>query len=174
MRPISVLRLAAVLAAALALTACATAQRLSAANDVHALLVAIRDDDRAAFDAHVDRPALKREIEGRLVERTREMKGGDSWKALGAMLAPALADIAGDALVQPKVFRQVAEYYGYKASTPLPGAIAIAGSLKPMKDGRVCATKSKNGPCMLVFTQEAGVWKLTGFEGDISMLRIKL
>lgn len=168
------MRLILVIALALGLSACATAQRLSAANDVHALLVSIRDNDRTAFDAHVDRPALKAEIESRLVDRTHEMKGKDSWKALGAMLAPALADIAGDALVQPRVFRQVAEYYGYKSDTPLPGAIAIAGSLKPLKDGRVCATKSKNGPCMLVFTQTQGVWKLSGFEGDISMLRIKL
>jgi hypothetical protein len=43
-----------------------------------------------------------------------------------------------------------------------------------MPDGRVCATKLKNGPCMLMFTQEDGVWRLTGFEGDTSMLRIKL
>lgn len=163
-----------VIALALGLSACATAQRLSAANDVHALLVSIRDNDGPTFEAHVDRPALKAEIESRLVARTHEMKGQDSWKALGAMLAPALADFAGDALVQPKVFRQVAEYYGYKAERPLPGAIAIAGSLKTLKDGRVCATKSKDGPCMLMFTQSDGVWKLSGFEGDISMLRIKL
>ena len=52
--------------------------------------------------------------------------------------------------------------------------MAIAGSLKAMDDGRVCATKSKDGPCVLVFSQENGVWKLSGFEGDISTLRIKL
>ena len=43
----------------LSLTACATTQRLSAAGDVHSLLVAVRDNDRATFDAHVDRPALE-------------------------------------------------------------------------------------------------------------------
>jgi 3-oxoacyl-(acyl-carrier-protein) synthase len=48
------------------LAACATASRLDAANDVHALLVAIRDDDRAAFDARVDREALKAEMTARL------------------------------------------------------------------------------------------------------------
>ncbi|MFD1191408.1 DUF2939 domain-containing protein [Phenylobacterium conjunctum] len=174
MRPAALLRLTLVLAAAFSLSACATAQRLSAANDVHALLVSIRDNDSAAFEAHVDRKALKREIEARLVDRTRTAQGGDGWKALGVILAPALADIAGDSLVQPKVFRSVAEYYGYKPSTPIPGAVAIAGSLKAMPDGRVCATRKRDGPCMLVFTQTDGTWKLSGFEGDISMLRVKL
>ena len=157
----------------LLLSACATAHRLTAANDVHALLVSIRDNDHEAFDAHVDRDALEREIEARLVQQGRTAKPS-SLGALGAILAPSLAQFAGDALIQPKVFRQVAEYYGYKPSTPIPNALAIAGSLKALPDGRVCATKKKNGPCMLVFTQTGGAWRLSGFEGDVSMLRIKL
>ncbi|HEY1427309.1 MAG TPA: hypothetical protein VGF50_11600, partial [Caulobacteraceae bacterium] len=48
--------LAGLTAACLTLAGCATTQRLGAANDVHALLVAIRDDDRATFDAHIDKP----------------------------------------------------------------------------------------------------------------------
>lgn len=166
-------KLLAILSLSLALTACATVHRLTAANDVHALLVSIRDNDRATFDAHVDRRALQDEIAARLAEQGRK-SSSSSLGALGAMLAPSLAQFAGDALIQPKVFRQVAEYYGYKADTQIPSALAIAGSLKAMPDGRVCATRKKNGPCMLVFTQEAGVWRLTGFEGDTSMLRIKL
>ncbi|MCA6262088.1 MAG: DUF2939 domain-containing protein, partial [Phenylobacterium sp.] len=52
------------------LAACATASRLDAARDVHALLVAIRDEDRTAFDARVDREALKAEIASRLARET--------------------------------------------------------------------------------------------------------
>lgn len=162
------------LATVLTLSACATAHRLTAANDVHALLVSIRDNDRATFDAHVDRKALQDEIAARLAEQGRKSSSSSSLGALGAMLAPSLAQFAGDALIQPKVFRQVAEYYGYKADTALPNTLAIAGALKALPDGKVCATKKKNGPCMLTFTQEDGVWRLTGFEGDTSMLRIKL
>jgi len=158
---------------ALTLSACATAHRLDAANDVHALLVSIRDNDRATFDAHVDRKALQDVIAARLAEQGRKTNSS-SLGALGAMLAPSLAQFAGDALIQPKVFRTVAEYYGYKPDTAIPNTLVIAGSLKALPDGRVCATKKKNGPCMLMFTQEAGVWRLTGFEGDTSMLRIKL
>ena len=168
------MRILLVIALALGLSACATAQRLDAAGDVHALLVSIRDEDQAAFDAHVDREALKREITARLAAEARSPKLDKGWQSLGAILAPALADIAGDALVQPRVFHKVAESYGYRPGQPVPSRVAIAGALKTMDDGRVCATKTKNGPCVLVFTQEQGTWKLSGFEGDISSLRIKL
>jgi hypothetical protein len=159
--------IAAVLA--LTLASCASVHRLDAASDVHALLVSIRDNDQAAFDAHVDRAALKQEIQGRLTETAvkRDRSG------LAALLAPSLAEFAGEALVQPQVFKMVAERYGYTPQTRVPGPVAIAGALKQLPDGRVCATEKKDGPCLLVFTKEAGVWKLTGFEGDTSMLRLK-
>lgn len=161
------------LAAAAVLSACASVQRLDAAGDVHALLIAIRDDDQAAFDARVDRPALKREIEDRLLREAGSAKMDGGLKALGALLAPTLADIAGEALIQPRVFRSVAEYYGYRPTTPIPGQFAIASALKPLPDGRVCATRKKDGPCLLIFTEQAGVWRLSGFEGSLSELRIK-
>lgn len=156
----------------LALSACATVQKLSAAGDVHALLIAIRDDDRATFDSLVDREALKRELQGRLVAEAR--KDSRIPAALAAVLAPALADMAGDTVIQPRVFRSVAEYYGYKPETKIPGPLGISAALRQLPDGRVCAVKSKDGPCLMTFTHAAdGHWKLSGFEGDTSMLRLK-
>jgi hypothetical protein len=159
--------------AALTLSGCATAQRYDAAADVHALLLSIRDDDRATFEAHIDRPALKRQIESRLLAETRKPGGGgdNPLKALGVLLAPALADIAGDALIQPRVFRSVAEYYGYGPNTKIPGPLAIGSTLKAVGEGQVCATRKKDGPCLLTFTETGGTWRLSGFEGDLSMLR---
>jgi hypothetical protein len=90
------------------------------------------------------------------------------------LLAPGLAQFAGDALVQPQVFREVARQYGYGDDVRIPNPVVIAQALKPLPDGRVCATKKKNGPCTLVFTKEDGVWKLTGFEGDVKDLKLKL
>src|SRR4051794_20597232 len=72
-RLVLILVLAAPLVSGLA--ACATAQKLGAANDVHALLVSIRDDDQAAFDAHVDRPALKRQIQGLIETKATKRYG---------------------------------------------------------------------------------------------------
>jgi len=157
--------------AALTLAACASVQRLDAANDVHALLISIRDDDSATFEAHVDRPALKQELQTKLEKRLGkdERLGG-----FAALLGPSVVDFAGDALLQPRVFKLVAEHYGYTSQTAIPNQVQIAAALKPLEDGRVCAITKKDGPCLLTFTKEQGVWKLTSFEGDMSMLRIKL
>ena len=51
---------AALIAATIA--GCSTIPRFEAANDIHVFLVSIRDGDRATFDEHVDKPALKRQI----------------------------------------------------------------------------------------------------------------
>jgi len=168
-------KIATLAALTLTLAACATAQRFDAAGDVHALLVAIRDDDREAFEAHVDREALKRSLEARLVREAQgEGEGADDgWRAAVALLAPSVADLAGEALIRPEVFRAAARYYGYTPDQPLPNRLAIGGRLKPLSDGRVCATKVKDGPCLLVFTNVDGVWKLSGFEGDMADLRGK-
>ena len=158
-------------AVALSLSACATVQKLDAAGDVHALLISIRDSDDATFDTLVDRRALKREIEGRLV---RQAGQDQRLTGLAAILAPGLAELAGEALIQPDVFRAVAEYYGYTPDMRIPGPLAISQQLRPLPDGRVCAVKKKDGPCLLIFTHAAdGHWKLSGFEGDLSMLRLK-
>ena len=162
------------LVAALALLAgaCATTQRIDAAGDVHALLIAIRDDDHAGFDAHVDREALEQELEARILDRTQAADTTDTVKALGALLAHPLSRLAGDALIRPKVFRAVAEYYGYKPGTPIPGQFEIAAALRALPDGRVCAAKRHNGPCLVTFAKEAGTWRLVSFDGDIKELQL--
>ena len=169
-RPKLKLTLAALSLASLA--ACATTQRLTAANDVHTLLIAIRDDDHTAFDAHIDRPALQHELETRILERTQTSNADDAVKALGALFARPVAQLAGDALLRPNVFRAVAEYYGYKPGTPIPNQLEIAGALRALPDGRVCAAKGHNGPCLISFADEGGVWKLVSFDGDIKQLRL--
>lgn len=158
--------------AALTLSACATVQKLDAAGDVHALLISIRDNDRATFESLVDRPALKREIQGRLMDEAS--KKDSRIAALAALLGPSVADIAGDALIQPGVFKAVADYYGYRPETKIPGRVGISSTLRQLPDGRVCAVKTKEGPCLLTFTHaQDGRWKLSGFDGELSMLRLK-
>lgn len=158
---------------ALILASCATVQRYDAAQDVHALLVAIRDNDRASFDRHVDRQALKRQLEGRLIDETQGSGAPGLLQGLGVTLAEPISELAGELLIQPRVFRWVAEHYGYRRSDPIPGPAAISPALRPVGGGRVCAVAASGGPCVLVFTRLDGVWKLTGFEGDISMLRAR-
>ncbi len=165
--------LAAILATAI-LAGCATTQRLAAAGDVHSLLVAIRDDDHAAFDAHVDRRALEAQLQARLVDRAAAANMPESWKGLGVLLSGPVARLAGDTLIRPEVFRAVADYYGYRPETPIPNTLTLAGGLRALPDGRVCAARDKRGPCLLTFADEGGVWRLVGFDGDAAMLRLKV
>jgi hypothetical protein len=156
--------------AALSLSACATVERYDAAGDIHALLVSIRDNDKQAFDAHVDRPALKAQLKTRITAEITRRAG-----AFGGVLAQTFSGIADpviDAAVQPNVFLAVAEAKGYRPSQPLPGRAAIAASLRALPDDRVCAIDKKDGPCLLVFGNEAGTWRLIAYEGPADLLRL--
>jgi hypothetical protein len=166
-------RLILTLSAVLSLSACATVQKLPAANDVHALMISIRDEDEATFDSLVDRKALNRELSARLVAEAGR-QGDQRVTAVAALLGPSIARMAGDALIRPQVFKAVAEHYGYTPATKIPNVLVISQALRQLPDGRVCAITKKDGPCLLDFSKaEDGRWKLSGFEGDLSMLRIR-
>ena len=160
------LRVFIMLVAAAVVASCATTSRLAAASDVHSLLVAIRDDDRAAFDAHVDRVALQARIQARLVARAKTSNLGEGWQGLSLWLSGPLSRAAGGLLIQPEVFRAVADYYGYRPDMPIPNVLALATALTRLPDGRVCATSHKHGSCLLIFADEDGVWRLVDFAGD--------
>lgn len=154
----------AVVAAALLLSACATQQRISAASDVHSLLVAIRDDDRASFDAHIDRPALEAQLQYILVQRAKTSGLGSALGGLGVLASGRLSHAAAGLVLRPDVFRAVAAYYGYRPDRPIPGTFALAAVLTPSGDGRVCARERKGGACLMTFADEGGVWKLVGVD----------
>ena len=163
------LRFAALLLSA-ALAACATVPRFEAAGDIHTFLVAIRDGDQQAFDAHVDRSALKAQLKSRLIAGEAQTHGAGSWQAIGAVLAGPLVDVGVDALVQPDTFRAAAIKLGYAPDRPIPNRLQIDAFLRYTGDGQVCVTTRRDGPCSLVFRDEAGVWKLVGYEGDLGRL----
>jgi hypothetical protein len=171
---IAAMRLRSLFASALiaaSLAACASVPRFEAAGDIHAFLVAIRDDDQAAFDAHVDRPALKAQLKSRLIADQSAKHGDGSWQAVGAALfGGPLVDAGVDAFVQPETFRAVAMRVGYAPDKPIPGRLEISAFLRNTGDGTVCVVTRKNGECTLVFKDEGGTWRLIGYEGDIEKL----
>ena len=146
------------------LTGCAATRPLAAAGDVHALLIAVRDDDRAAFEAHVDRRALRANLQARVVSRAKSMNGGHVVDALGILISGPAAQAADRLLIQPEVFRAVAEYYGYRPGQPIPGPLALSTVLKDGPDGTVCATSGRGGPCLLTFAHETPVWRLVDID----------
>ncbi len=162
------------LSAVLAMTACATLQQYEAAGDIRAFLLAIRDTDQAAFDAHIDRPALKAQIRERLIAYVMQRKDTGAVAVFGAALAGPVADYAVDHLAQPQVFLAVAEAEGYSPDQPVPSAAFLTPLIKPVDADRACISEKAGGPCVLVFRKEAGAWKLIAFEGDPKMLKLRL
>jgi outer membrane murein-binding lipoprotein Lpp len=150
------------------LAGCATAEKIDAAADIRTFLLAVRDGDRATFDAHVDKPALKANIEARLLAAEAGSHGAESREALGALLARPLVSVAVDALARPEVFRAAAELAGYGPETRIPGPLVLGQDLQPMPDERICALIRHR--CAFVFRREDGVWKLIDFEGDLGLL----
>jgi Protein of unknown function (DUF2939) len=160
-------RVLSALAVVLALGGCSTIPKYEAANDIHAFLVAIRDGDRAAFDAHVDRPALKTQLHARLMQEVGQRNG--DLAGFGALLAGPLVDLGVDAAVRPEVFRAIAQKYGYDPAQPIPNTLLIAQYVRPLDAERACVITKAKGPCVFVFKNEAGTWKLIGFEGHINL-----
>jgi hypothetical protein len=155
--------------AAMLLTACTATARLSAAGDIHAFLVSIRDDDKTAFNAHVDRRALKAQLRDKLVADAAKRDPGLA--VLAAALGPPLVDLAVDKLVQPGVFREAADAFGYAPDKPLPSDFAIAEGLRSIDETHVCVARKKDAPCIFIFTDEDGTWRLTAFQADDALFR---
>ena len=157
---------------ALLLAACATTPvQDSAAADIHRFLIAIRNADRVNFERYVDREALKIQLRSRaLAEAGRQTRQGNQINALGALLATPIVGVATDALIQPEVFRAVAEMKGYRADMGMPSPLLIARAVRPVGGDMVCVVLDNDGPCVLDFRKEGNTWRLIGFEGDLSLL----
>ena len=155
---------------ALTVASCATIPRLQAADDIHAFLVSVRDGDRAGFEAHVDRDALKVQLRSRLIAETAG--SGGRVATLGAALAAPLVDVAVNALLRPDTFRALAIRLGYDPQKPIPSTLAIAAFVKPLGGGHACVTEVRGGPCVLDFQEEGGVYKLSGYEGPIDSRKL--
>ncbi len=166
------IRLLIACALALSVSACATLQQYEAANDIRALLISIRDTDQAAFDAHVDKPALKAQL--RAVATAEALKRKDQLGALGAVLAGPLVDIIVDRYLRPEVFLAVAEADGYSPDRPIPNAALLTPLIRPLDAEHACVTTKQGGPCAFLFRKEASVWKLVAFQGDPRTLKLNL
>ncbi len=149
-----------VLGLTLQLAACATPERFSAANDVHAFLISVRDNDRAGFNAHVDRRALEAQMRQAILQQVDQAQIAAPLKALGALLGAPATRAVGDEMIQPKVFRFAAEYYGYTPDTPIPSVLALAVYLQLLNPDLVCARHGKPPTCLLTFAREGDTWRL--------------
>ena len=146
------LNLALAALCATALAACGGVDvKYDAAQDVRTFIVAAREGDRATFDRHIDRPAVRAAV----VREMQQALAKEDAGGLGAMLGPKALEAAADQLISPEAFRFAAEQGGLSRT---PTAAEIATQLKVVEPGRVCLV-NKNA-CALTFADRGGVWKL--------------
>jgi len=116
------------------------------------LAVVQRDDDRA-FEAGVDRPALRADLREQLAElgRTRGVDvGGASEFALDRMITPQAVRAAA-ARVGP----------GWPAT---PTAAQVIPHMKVADRRHVCLEEAATHRCLLSFARRDDVWRLVGLQ----------
>jgi len=134
-----------------ALCACSLDVRADAAQGIARFLDAVRRDDRKAFEAAIDRPALRADLRDQLADLGRakdlDIDGGPSEFAL-------------DRMITPEAFRLVSARSG--APLPMAPSAAQVALLMTVKDKRhVCLGDAAGQRCALAFAKTHGTWRLT-------------
>ncbi|MBL8555037.1 MAG: hypothetical protein JNL41_12215 [Phenylobacterium sp.] len=147
------IRKLAVLVVALGLTGCGGAAPQGAAESASRLLAAALKGDRVAFEAEIDRAAVRDDVRRQIADVARgsvlDVEGGPSEFALDRMISPAAIRVVhagtGETLTAP----------------PTPAQVA---KLMREVDGRRACVRGKAGDCLLTFAREKRDWRLVGMK----------
>ena len=153
---------ALILAAAL-LGGCDLGVRANAAKGVERFLAAAQAGDRAAFEAAIDRPALRADLRRQLMDLGRaeglEVEGGPSDQAL-------------DRMITPEAFRVVQAESG-EALASAPSAARLEGMMKVSDRRHACLSDAgSEGRCLLTFAKRDNTWRLVGMPATDLKIRM--
>jgi len=140
-------------ALALLLAACGPGLRAKGSMAIAGFLAAAQREDARAFEAGIDRPALRTDLRGQLAElgRTRGVDvGGASEFALDRMITPKAVRAAA-ARVAP----------GWPAT---PTAAQVLPHMKVADRNHLCLEEAASHRCLLSFAQKDGAWRLVGLQ----------
>jgi len=137
---------------ALALAGCSLDAKGDAAKAVAGFLAAAKADDTTAFEAALDRPALRIDLRDQLAALAKssglDVNGGPS-------------EFAMDRMITPQLVRRA------EAGTGLPDAPTadqIAPALKTVEKGKVCLQDAAKTRCLLTFAKSGKAWRLVGMQ----------
>ena len=131
------------------MSGCASAPLFSAPDDVHRFLIAVRDNDQAAFEALV---------------HEQVSTAGDRCYNEG-LRGPAFMEcyrlgITSPDVLPPSAFRGIAASFGYRAGRSGSGPVGIP--LKSVSHDQVCVRAQHHGDCLLFFARHGKGWRLIG------------
>lgn len=122
-----------------------------ATSAAQALLAAAQTGDAKAFEAHLDRPALRADLRGQL-QAVAQANGLD--------VAGGAADFALDRMIAPEAFHLVRSQDGAQLTTP-PTAAQVAPLMTRLGQDRACLHDlAAPQRCLLTFTRHDKDWRL--------------
>jgi hypothetical protein len=144
----------ALTALAVTLGGCDIGVRADASKAIERFLTAVHNDDRAAFEAGIDRHALRADLRDQLTDLAR---------AKGVVVEGGPSEFALDRMISPAVFHLVAAKTG-EALPTAPSAAEIALIMKVRDKAHVCVGDPSKPRCLLSFAKRGGVWRLVGMQ----------
>lgn len=146
----------ALLALALLLGGCGLDVRADASQGIARFLDAVRRGDRQAFEAAIDRPALRSDLRGQIAEIA---------KADGVDVGEGPSEFALDRRINPEAFRLVEAKTG-EALPMAPTAAQVAILMKVRDRGHVCLEDPAQHRCLLSFAKQGKAWRLVGMQAN--------
>jgi hypothetical protein len=140
-------------ALAVTLQACSAAPEKAAAGPVRSLLAAAQAGDAAAFEALLDRPAIREDLRKQLAPVAR---------ANAVLVDGGPSNLALDRMIGPAAFRLVDSTSGARLASA-PSQAQVTTLLKRVDRRRVCIpdrTPLRN--CIATFAKEPAGWRLIG------------
>jgi hypothetical protein len=133
------------------LAGCGLDVRADAAQGIARFLDAVRRDDHRAFEAAIDRRALRADLRDQLA---------DVGHAKDLDIAGGASEFALDRMITPEAFRLVSAHSGQPV--PIAPTAAQVALLMTVKDkSHVCLGDAAGQRCALAFAKRGGAWRLT-------------
>jgi len=145
---------AALTALAVLVSGCDIGVRTDAGRAIERFLAAVHNDDRAAFEAAIDRPALRADLSDQLTELARSK---------GVIVEGGPSEFALDRMITPEAFRLVEAKTG-QVLPHAPSAAEIALIMKVRDKSHVCVGDPRKAACTLSFAKRGGAWRLVGMQ----------
>lgn len=139
---------------ALLMGGCDIGVRADASRAIERFLTAIHNDDRKAFEAAIDRDALRSDLADQLNALAR---------GKGVIVEGGPSEFALDRMITPEAFRVVEAQTG-QVLNHAPNAAEIALIMKVRDKSHVCVGDPRKTSCTLSFAKRAGVWRLVGMQ----------
>lgn len=139
---------------AVALGGCDIGVRAEASKAIERFLTAVHNDDRKAFEAAIDRNALRADLRDQLTDLAR---------AKGVVVEGGPSEFALDRMITPAAFQLVEARTG-QALHVAPNAAAIALMMQVRDRSHVCVGDPGKPRCTLSFAKRDGAWRLVGMQ----------